>query len=101
MGYITVDSNASDPKNLTLWHAGETLIATAVNTCANTIVVPHPAGPVIMEQEFGNSIVDVLFGIVNPSARLPYTIAMNPSDSPASMLYMSSDPTSQITYYEY
>jgi beta-glucosidase len=31
-------------------------------------------------QESGNSLADVLFGDVNPSARLPYTIANAESD---------------------
>jgi len=117
-GYITVDDNAGDRKNLTLWHAGETLITTTANTCANTIVVLHIVGPVLVEswinhpnvtavlnaglpgQESGNAIVDVLFGAVNPSARLPYTIAMNRADYPADVVYTSSDTTPQITYSE-
>lgn len=71
------------------------------NTNPNTIVVVHSVGPAIIEpwiehpnitavvwagvpgQEAGNSIADVLFGDVNPSGRLPYTIAKNASDYPA------------------
>lgn len=34
-------------------------------------------------QESGNSLADVLFGDVNPSGRLPYTIAKSVSDYPA------------------
>lgn len=34
-------------------------------------------------QETGNSLADVLFGDVNPSGRLPYTIAKRVSDYPA------------------
>ncbi|KAF7182706.1 hypothetical protein CNMCM7691_002367 [Aspergillus felis] len=65
--------------------------------CPNTIVVTHSAGVNTMPwalnpnvtailaahypgQESGNAIVDVLFGDVNPSGRLPYTIPITDSD---------------------
>lgn len=65
----------------------------------NTIVVIHATGPVTMPwinhrnikavvwsglpgQESGNSLADVLFGDVNPSGHLPYTIAKEESDYP-------------------
>src|SRR4051812_40988637 len=58
----------------------------------NTIIILHTVSPVLMPwinhpnitavvytglpgQESGNSLVDVLYGIYNPSARLHYTIA--------------------------
>lgn len=60
----------------------------------------HSVGPVLMPwanhpnvkailwpglpgQESGNSIADVLFGDLNPSARLPYTIAKKAEHYPA------------------
>ena len=48
-GYITVDGNAGDRNNLTLWHSGDTLITKVADKCANTVVVLHTVGPVIME----------------------------------------------------
>jgi beta-glucosidase len=39
--------------------------------------------PGLPGQESGNSLADILFGDVNPSARLPYTIAEELEDYPA------------------
>jgi hypothetical protein len=36
-------------------------------------------------EQSGNSLADILFGDVNPSGRLPYTIAKQLSDYPASI----------------
>ena len=36
--------------------------------------------------ETGNALVDILYGAVNPSGRLPYTIAKSPSDYPAQLI---------------
>ena len=35
----------------------------------------------------GNSLIDVLFGAVNPSGKLPYTIAQNRGDYSADVIY--------------
>ncbi|KAK7186066.1 beta-glucosidase G 1 [Paraphaeosphaeria sporulosa] len=78
------------------WNSTVVVEAVASN-CANTIVVLHGASPNVLPwkdnanvtailaahfpgQETGNSIVDVLWGDVNPSGRLPYTIANNETD---------------------
>lgn len=121
-GYITVDGNAGDRTNITLWNNGEALIAAAAAACANTIVVQHVVGPVLVEswinhpnvtavlhaglpgQESGNALVDVLFSdgpqATNPSGRLPYTIAKQRTDYAADVLYSSNAVTPQITYTE-
>ncbi|KAI8080067.1 glycoside hydrolase superfamily [Halteromyces radiatus] len=95
--YITVDGNAGDRNNLTLWNNGDNLIQTVADANKNTIVVIHSVGPILMPwinhpnikavvwpglpgQESGNSLADVLYGDVNPSGRLPYTIAKNQKD---------------------
>lgn len=44
--------------------------------------------------------MDILFGRVNPSGRLPYTIAKKQSDYPARILYESNMDVPQITYSE-
>ncbi|KAJ7482140.1 hypothetical protein B0H11DRAFT_2419056 [Mycena galericulata] len=49
-GYITVDGNTGDRirMNITLWHGGEALIAATAAACANTIVVQHVVGPMLV-----------------------------------------------------
>lgn len=102
--YITVDGNEGDRKNLTLWGNADNLIAAIAEVNRNTIVIAHSVGPAIIEpwienpnvtaviwaglpgQEAGNSITDVLYGDVNPSGRLPYTIAKSPADYSAQLI---------------
>ena len=77
-GYISVDQNAGDRNNLTLWRDGETLIKNVSAACNNTVVVIHSGGPVLLNsfvenpnvtaivwaglpgQESGNSIVRII-----------------------------------------
>jgi beta-glucosidase len=74
------------------------LVKNVATNCSNTIVVIHNAGIRTVDewiehpnvtaviyaglpgQESGNSIVDVLYGDVSPSGRMPFTIAKNESD---------------------
>ncbi|KAI0319664.1 beta-glucosidase [Amylostereum chailletii] len=103
-GYITVDFNNGDRRNLSAWHEGDALVKAVASVNPNTIVVVHSVGPLIVEPwienpnvtavlwagvsgtETGNSLVDVLYGKVNPSGRLPYTIAKRPEDYPAQLI---------------
>ena len=48
-GYITVDGNAGDRKNLTAWHEGDQLILAFAAQNNNTIVVTNSVGPLILE----------------------------------------------------
>lgn len=103
-GYITVDGNVGDRKNLTAWHEGDELVLAVAAQNNNTIVVVNSVGPLIIEpwvdhpnvtaivwaslggNEAGNAIVDILYGAWNPSGRLPYTIAKNASDYSAQLV---------------
>ncbi|OQE31311.1 hypothetical protein PENSTE_c001G02913 [Penicillium steckii] len=76
----------------------DALVNEVADNCANTVVVINTVGARLVDQwiehenvtglvygsllgqESGNSIIDVLYGDVNPSGRLIYTIAKNESD---------------------
>jgi len=78
------------------WHADD-VVKSVASYCNNTVVVTHSSGVNTLPwsnhpnvtailaahfpgQETGNSLVDLLYGDVNPSGHLPYTIAMNGTD---------------------
>lgn len=84
---------------------------TASGSCPNTVVIVNNPGPVLLPwadhenvtaiiaghfpgEQIGNAIADVLFGDVNPSGKLPYTIAYKESDYNAPVVNFtgSDDP---------
>ncbi|KAF2017320.1 glycoside hydrolase family 3 protein [Aaosphaeria arxii CBS 175.79] len=111
-GYTKWEKVRGDRNDLNLQKGGDELIKQVADGCGGgkgkVVVVIHTVGPVILEkwiehpnvkavlianlpgQESGNSLVDVLFGDVNPSGRLPYTIAKNEDDY---------GPGSKVKYY--
>ncbi|KAM5539610.1 hypothetical protein V8D89_006719 [Ganoderma adspersum] len=108
-GVTLVDGMGGDRTNLTLWGNAENLITAVAAVNPNTVVVVHSVGPAIVEpwidnpnvtavlwaglpgQESGNALVDVLYGAVNPSGRLPYTIAKDPADYPVQLVTAPAD----------
>ena len=104
-GYISVDGNEGDRNNLTLWKGGDTLVQNVSSLCNNTILVVHSTGPVLLGnysdnpnitailwagvpgEQSGNSIADILYGRVNPGAKLPFTLAKTRADYGTDLLY--------------
>ncbi|TDZ24110.1 putative beta-glucosidase A [Colletotrichum orbiculare MAFF 240422] len=104
-GYLNVGGNEGDRQNLTLWNSGDELIKNVTAVTNNTIVVIHSVGPVLVTdwynnpnvsaivwaglpgQESGNSIVDVLYGDVNPGGKSPFTWGPTRESYGADILY--------------
>lgn len=105
--YTTVVGNQGDRNDLDLWWKGGSLVEKVAAVCANTIVVIHSVGPVSVSwsnhpnitgiiyagapgEQTGPAIVDVLFGAVNPSGRLPFSIADNEASYGTTIVYNSA-----------
>lgn len=104
-GYISVDENVGDRKNMTFWRNGDEVIKTASEKCNNTVVVMHTVGPVLVDswydnpnitgiiwaglpaQESGNAITEVLYGRANPGGKTPFTWGKTHDDYGVSLLY--------------
>ncbi|EWZ31529.1 hypothetical protein FOZG_14663 [Fusarium oxysporum Fo47] len=96
---------ATDRETLGLDWDGNAIIDAVSQKCNNTIVT-HTGGPNntpwadnpnvtaiiaghLPGQEIGHSIADILWGDLNPSGKLPYTIAHNESDFNASVVNLT------------
>ena len=111
-GFIASDGIRGDRNDLYANKDGDRLVRSVAKGCGKgdgeTIVVVHAVGPVILErwidlpgvkavllanlpgEESGNALVDVLFGDVDASGRLPYTVGKSLSDY---------GPGGQVLYY--
>ncbi len=105
----------SDRPNLSLPSGQDSLITAVVQANPRTIVVVYSPAQVLMPwngqvpvvlagglagQEVGNALADVLFGVVNPSGKLPYTIAQNTADYPANTAQQFPGVNGQAIYSE-
>jgi beta-glucosidase len=98
---------------------GNEVVESVASYCNNTVVVTHSSGinnlpwadhPNVTAilaahypgEESGNSLVDILYGAVNPSAKLPYTIALNIDDynAPPITAVNSTDPYAWQAYFD-
>ncbi|KAK3934899.1 putative beta-glucosidase E [Diplogelasinospora grovesii] len=117
------DVNGDRP-NLSLQKGGDDLIVKVASKCGSgygeVVVVVHSVGPVVMEkwihlpnvkavllahlpgQESGSALADVLFGDVNPSGHLPYTIGKSLDDygPGAQVMYLPNDVVPQQDFTE-
>lgn len=114
--YDIVVGNMGDRNDLDLWYKGGSLVKAVAAVCNNTVVVVHSVGPVYMDwsthvnvsaviyagapgEQTGPSIVDIIWGEVNPSGRLPFSIASDEDAYGTEIVYNSLGfPT--ITYDE-
>lgn len=101
-GYLAWSDVRADRNHLYSQKGGDKLVQQVAGGCGNgsgqTIVVVHAVGPVVLErwinlpgikavvlanlpgEESGNALVDVLFGDVDASGRLPYTVGKSLED---------------------
>ncbi|CAG8034525.1 unnamed protein product [Penicillium salamii] len=97
----------------------DALVNEVAGNCANTVVVINSAGVRLVDnwienenvtavlygsllgQESGNSIVDVLYGDVNPSGRLIHTIAKNESDYNVDICYTQQCNFTEGNFIDY
>ncbi|OLN85832.1 putative beta-glucosidase D [Colletotrichum chlorophyti] len=97
----------------------DAMVTSVASNCNNTIVVINTAGPRVLDawienenitavlysgllgQESGNAIADVLYGDVNPSAKLSHTIAKSASDYPVSICETADCDFSEGVFIDY
>jgi len=101
-GFTEFNGAKGDRNHLHAEKGGDDLVKTVAKNCGkgsgSTIVVIHAVGAIVVEdwidlpgvkavihaqlpgQESGNSLADIIFGDVNPSGRLPYTIGKSLKD---------------------
>ncbi|PYH88564.1 putative beta-glucosidase [Aspergillus ellipticus CBS 707.79] len=117
-GYLEIDKNYGDRNNLTAWKRGDEMVKQVAVNCTQTVVIIHAPGPILMEewienpnvtavlfagfpgQESGNSLVDVLYGDVNPSGKLPWTVGKKRSDYSTDVLYEPNGLVPQLNFTE-
>ncbi|PMD61671.1 glycoside hydrolase family 3 protein [Hyaloscypha bicolor E] len=104
--------------NIANWTHSEDIILQTAASCNNTIVVLHVGGPVIMEawidhpnitavvaplfpgEQTGPGLVDVLWGHVSPSGKLPFTIGKSESDYPPNTISYDHSISPQSNFTE-
>ncbi len=108
-------SEGSDRTNLSLPNNEDALISAVAAVNTNTIVVVYDSSATLMPwagqvaavlmawypgQENGNALAQVLFGDVNPSAKLPVTIPATSNQVPASTAAQFPGVSGHVSYSE-
>ncbi|WJG34377.1 beta-glucosidase [Fusarium oxysporum Fo47] len=98
------ESEGQDRENMSLPPGSDDLISAVLQVNPNTVVLIQSGTPVSMPwvdqastiaqawfggNEAGNGIADVLFGAMNPSGKLPITMARRVSDNPSALSFRS------------
>ena len=123
-GYLSWNGIRGDRNDLNLQKGGDALIRAVTKSCSgsqgNTIVIIHAVGPVVVEEwadlpgvkaillanlpgeESGNALSDVLFGDIDASGRLPYTMGRCLEDygPGAPVLYFPNGVVPQVDFKE-
>jgi beta-glucosidase-like glycosyl hydrolase/cellulase/cellobiase CelA1 len=114
-GYLTVEGNSGDRKDLDLWHNGNDLVAAVAAANKNTVVVIYSPGVVNLPflddinglvyagmpgQEAGHGLADVLFNDVAPSGKLPFTWGKKREDYCCDIVPGRGNEITQVKYTE-
>jgi len=123
-GFVASGGVRGDRNDLTLHKGGDDLIVRTAAKCGggkgDVVVVIHSVGPVVMEkwidlpnvkavllanlpgQESGTALAKVLFGDINPSGKLPYTIghSLEEYGEGAKILYLPNGVVPQQDFKE-
>jgi beta-glucosidase len=107
------ETEGNDRQSLDLPGAQRDLIEKVIEANPNTVVVLNTGAPVAMPwldksaavlqtwfpgQEYGNALADVLFGVTNPSGKMPTTWPRRLEDTPAFTSYPGDNE--QVRYAE-
>ncbi|KAI5237104.1 glycoside hydrolase family 3 protein [Aureobasidium subglaciale] len=117
-GFVNVDGNYGDRNNLTLWQGADAVIRNVSAVCNNTVLIIHSVGAVEIDEykdnpnittilwaglpgeQSGYAITDVLYGHVNPGAKLAFTMGRERSDYGTDVLYTPNQEVPQYNFQE-
>ncbi|KAI5270639.1 glycoside hydrolase family 3 protein [Aureobasidium subglaciale] len=117
-GFVNVDGNYGDRNNLTLWQGADAVIRNVSAVCNNTVLIMHSVGAVEIDEykdnpnittilwaglpgeQSGYAITDVLYGHVNPGAKLAFTMERERSDYGTDVLYTPNQEVPQYNFQE-